>query len=366
MGADVNFYPLGNNGGPTLTRMPFGQLNNIYWAWGSGFGQDARGYTRSQYGPTAGAIESYTPAQGGFGLALHFDEWYYLDPAQVFISQTPALELQQFTVEAWAKISPAAAIHTRFTATATSPSAPLSTSSISPTPAAGCISNLAIGSSFLDLYAPLSWDLVQNRWMRFTASWDGSVARIYADGDLIASAAATGTIGYGPNGQARLGSSPDSILYQQWSLTGYLDEVKIWNRVLTAADIYSDNDVNAADTFGLIAAFSFNEPANNDITNLRDDNFGGVLMGEISRVASTVPVRVRIHEDSAVLLYLPNYQLSYESNPTRSTTRSSCPPFTASPRPTRWAIAQPINRRRITSATTPSSISPTRRTTRRP
>jgi hypothetical protein len=104
----VEFYPLANNGGPTWTLMPQGYPI----VWQSTSYSDARGYDRAWYNyVTPGAVETYTPPQDGFGLALRFDGPDNVQEHQVLIGRTPALELQQFTIEAWAKISPVAEVH---------------------------------------------------------------------------------------------------------------------------------------------------------------------------------------------------------------------------------------------------------------
>src|SRR5882724_2948946 len=77
-----------------------------------------------------------------------------------------------------------------------------------------------------------------NTWSHLAGTYDGAVVRLYVNGAQVASRAFTGTIG-STTGALRIGGNGVWGEY----FTGRIDEVRIYNRALTPAEILSD--VNA-------------------------------------------------------------------------------------------------------------------------
>src|SRR6185295_20132663 len=76
-------------------------------------------------------------------------------------------------------------------------------------------------------------------WTHVATTYDGATQRIYINGNLVASRAQTGAIGVG-NGSLRIGG--DTIFTNEF-YQGLIDEVRVYNRALTAAEIGLDMSV---------------------------------------------------------------------------------------------------------------------------
>jgi hypothetical protein len=77
-----------------------------------------------------------------------------------------------------------------------------------------------------------------NVWSHLAATFDGTTLRLYVNGTLVQSTAASGSIVAG-TGALRIGGNS---VWGEW-FRGYIDEVRIYSRALTAAEIA--NDMNA-------------------------------------------------------------------------------------------------------------------------
>jgi len=77
--------------------------------------------------------------------------------------------------------------------------------------------------------------LTANTWTHLAATYDGATMRLYVNGVQVASRAQTGAIATSTN-PLQIGG--DSIYGQYFA--GRIDEVRIYNRALSAAQIQSD------------------------------------------------------------------------------------------------------------------------------
>jgi chitodextrinase len=94
----------------------------------------------------------------------------------------------------------------------------------------------AMGGTFgADLYGTSA--LTANTWAHLAATYDGATMRLYVNGVQVASRAQTGAIATSTNPLQIGGDS----LYGQY-FAGRIDEVRIYNRALSAAEI--QNDIN--------------------------------------------------------------------------------------------------------------------------
>jgi hypothetical protein len=84
-----------------------------------------------------------------------------------------------------------------------------------------------------DTHAPTG--LTLNIWSHVAATYDGATLRLYVNGTQVSSRAVTGNIAVS-TGQVRIGGN------NVWGeyFAGLIDEVRIYNRALTATEIATD------------------------------------------------------------------------------------------------------------------------------
>lgn len=95
--------------------------------------------------------------------------------------------------------------------------------------------------------------LSTNTWNHIAATYDGSAMKIYINGVLDASVAASGN--FTANGILYLGRNYENAR----TLNGFLDEFRVWKRALTASEILPDNCNVPAGSPGLEANWKMNE-----------------------------------------------------------------------------------------------------------
>ena len=175
----------------------------------------------------AGAITNATwAASGKFGKALQFNG----TNALVTVPNAASLQLSTgMTLEAWVNPSTVTANwrdaiykgNDNFYLEATSTNASK--------PDAGMIA----GGSYADAFGTAK--LTANTWSYLTETYDGSALRLYVNGTQVASTAHTGAIASSTN-PLQIGG--DSIYGQYFA--GLIDEVRVYNVALTAAQIQTD------------------------------------------------------------------------------------------------------------------------------
>ncbi|MCX7834832.1 MAG: choice-of-anchor D domain-containing protein [bacterium] len=126
----------------------------------------------------------------------------------------------------------------------------------------------AIGSSSFQL-------TTGGPWQHVAITYDGSYVRYYLNGSLSNSVAYSGTLGSFSSAKLTIGYNDNNNDY----FNGFLDEIRIYNRALTASEIYQCY----SPTNGLLAYYSMNNTSdstgnNNDLTpsnvSLTTDRFG--------------------------------------------------------------------------------------------
>lgn len=98
----------------------------------------------------------------------------------------------------------------------------------------------ALGGTFngvccTNVYAPAV--LAINTWTHVAGTWDGTTERLYINGVQVASSAANGTLQVNAN-PVRIGGNT----YGTEFFKGRIDEVRIYNRALTASEIITDKN----------------------------------------------------------------------------------------------------------------------------
>ncbi|NUL83462.1 MAG: LamG domain-containing protein [Armatimonadetes bacterium] len=127
------------------------------------------------------------------------------------------------------------------------------------------------------LYGPA---LTMRRWYRVAAVYDGSNMMIYLNGEPVASAAQTGSIGTTTYDVAFGRERPDTAEY----LHGLLQEARIWNVALPAQTIKGLMRQRLMGTEpGLVRYWRCNEGNGGSIANLTGSGGAGTLFGPLWR-----------------------------------------------------------------------------------
>ncbi|GAB4325213.1 MAG: hypothetical protein Kow00127_17940 [Bacteroidales bacterium] len=134
-------------------------------------------------------------------------------------------------------------------------------------------------------------------WNHVAGTWDGSTLKIYVNGVEAASKAWTNASVDGSTLSTKLGKyyGPDDNFFK-----GYMDEVRIWNTALTAAQIQNNmyrELPNPASEPNLVLYYRMNEGSGQTTQDLSQNNNTGVLGGTTSPeatdpswVESTAPI----------------------------------------------------------------------------
>jgi hypothetical protein len=117
-----------------------------------------------------------------------------------------------------------------------------------------------------------------NTWTHVAATYDGSALRLYVNGTLVSTRAASGTIGATAN-PLRVGGN--SVWGEYFA--GRIDEVRIYNRALAPADV--GRDMNAPVVSGLVAAYGFEEASGGSVVDASANGNTGSIAGA-TRTAS--------------------------------------------------------------------------------
>jgi outer membrane protein assembly factor BamB len=165
-------------------------------------------------------------ATGKFGKALQFNGTSSL----VTIPNATALQLSSgMTLEAWVNPSAVTATWRDVIYKGNDNYYLEATSTNASKPDAGLIA----GGSYADAVGTAK--LTANTWSYLTETYDGSTLRLYVNGTQVASTARTGAIASSTN-PLQIGGD---TIYSQY-FAGLIDEVRIYNVALTAAQIQSD------------------------------------------------------------------------------------------------------------------------------
>jgi hypothetical protein len=79
--------------------------------------------------------------------------------------------------------------------------------------------------------------LALNAWSHLAMTWDGTTLRLYVNGAQASTAALTGTAAVS-SGPLRIGGN---AVWPEW-FSGLIDDVRVYNRALTAAEVVADRD----------------------------------------------------------------------------------------------------------------------------
>ena len=111
--------------------------------------------------------------------------------------------------------------------------------------------SVVVGSSRRTLTATIPGaGLSAGTWYHVAGTYDGSRLRVYLDGVELGNSACTGTVNVSSNASLPLGVGALVEAVGEWehAFPGTLDEVKIWKRALTAAEIVDEMNAGASFT----------------------------------------------------------------------------------------------------------------------
>ncbi len=124
--------------------------------------------------------------------------------------------------------------------------------------------------------------LATNKWMHVAASYDGATMKLYLNGELVQTMAASATL-FAPDGTFKISGTD--------AMDGNMDEIRIWNYARDIADIRADMYRSLSGTeSGLVSYWQFNEGSGTVVTDIVGGNAGTFHNMDASPwTASTVP-----------------------------------------------------------------------------
>jgi chitodextrinase len=258
---------------PTPTATPAPPVSTgLVGAWGF---DEVSGSTAadSSGSGNAGAISGAVRETGKYGKALTFDGSNDI----VTVPDSNSLDLTTaLTIEAWVK--PSVNGGSWRTVALKEQSSHLAYALYSNNGAEQLTGNVFMGSD--DSQVSSTPAPATGRWTHIATTWDGTVQRVYMDGKEVAKRSLTGTMPKSTN-PLRFGGN---AIWAEW-FKGQLDEIRIYNRALTATQIVKDRDTP-------IAGASF--------SSLRATASAKASKVKLTKKASKVkPSKTRVHRRTA-------------------------------------------------------------------
>jgi len=128
-----------------------------------------------------------------------------------------------------------------------------------------------------------AYPLAVGQWVHVAGTYDGATAKLYVNGNLVGSVPTSGGI-FTNTGEFRIGNDGESM-------TGQIDEVRLWNVARTQQQI-ADNrftELSGTET-GLQSYWKFNESSGTTAIDACNNSHGTLInMTDANRVVSTVP-----------------------------------------------------------------------------
>lgn len=202
-----------------------------YYAFGNYYGSaEARDYSGNLNHAGIGGATTLV-SNGKYGQAFKFLDGDYLSA-----SSSASLKPNYITIGMWVNISDPVAykylLCKQYNSTWPSPPSYYSYCLITGASGLDPIFQFAVATSSQGVYSAVQ--MTPGEWHYITATYDGSVGKIYIDGVLTGSNAVSGVIDPGDGAQnLNIGST----LQGAGSTHAIIDEVRIWNRALSADEI---------------------------------------------------------------------------------------------------------------------------------
>jgi hypothetical protein len=121
--------------------------------------------------------------------------------------------------------------------------------------------------------------LALNTWTHVAGTYDGFELKCYVNGTLAGSTSFIGTIAPSASYPLALGRLADPVWGPDRYFAGSMDEVRIWNRALTEAELQAgmNNHIDPAGVTGLVSCWRMNEGANATLYDVAGTNNGGTI-----------------------------------------------------------------------------------------
>lgn len=186
-----------------------------------------------------GTVSNATRVAGRFGGALQFNGQ---SNSRVVVSNTPLLQMtNRFTMSAWVYPQTGSANEPTVIAKQNGSGLPYVMYSRG-TGGIGPNAYVLVGGAYRDAGTPAALPL--NTWSHLATTYDGAALRVFVNGVEVASAAISGNVA-GGNGSLLIGNN---TMFPNEAFVGRIDEVRVYNRPLTAAEIEADLNTALPDT----------------------------------------------------------------------------------------------------------------------
>ena len=185
---------------------------------------------------------------------------------------------------------------------------------------------------------PTSWKecispqntLLINTWYHVAGTFDGDTIRLYVNGILVADSAFHGTQVAGTVYQPRIGRLSDPMQSQTRYWHGKIDEVRVWNRALSQAEIQEKmgTHLDPSQETGLVGYWRLNDSTGTSVSDMSGSNDNGTgyfLAWELSDVPFDLPAVPVITQSGDLLISssADSYQWFWNSNAISGATNQS-------------------------------------------
>lgn len=120
-------------------------------------------------------------------------------------------------------------------------------------------------------------------WTHVAATYDGTEARLFVNGQQVGSAALTGAI-QDVQHVLRIGQGADNAAPDNEVWNGHIDEVRLWPFARTAGEIQATMNMELSSVPGLVSTWNFNNNTNDSSSTMH-----GTLSGSGAAYSSNVP-----------------------------------------------------------------------------
>ena len=134
---------------------------------------------------------------------------------------------------------------------------------------------------------PVSWVelisqtnvLTLNTWMHVAGTFDGFEMKCYVNGNLAGTSSFTGSIAPSLSYPLAIGRLADPVWGPDRYFAGSMDEVRIWNRALSQAELQSgmNNHIDPTTATGLVSYWRMNEGSGSTLYDVAGTNNGGLI-----------------------------------------------------------------------------------------
>ena len=187
--------------------------------------------------------------------------------------------------------------------------------------------HLTLGSSGLSGYLDSGQTPIVGQWQHLSATYDGTTARYYIDGTQVASRSVTGSVGNSNTWRIGAYGRPPGGFFD-----GLIDDVRIYNRALSAGEVQTDMNLPAP------AAGVRHDAADRSGTLTATGNVGQVSLTWGAATDNVGVVQYNVHRGTSAGLHAHARRTGSPSRPGRAT---PTPASTTGPTTTRSPLRTP-------------------------